>query len=301
VWDGSDLLVFGGFTKHTVNHTGLFNTVGDNLAFNPASGEWRPIASQSDPGSATSAPNPKQRVQAVWTGTKVVLFAGAGESAGGGTVHTYEFDPATDLWDRYPYDPMPGGSRIDPSVAWDGREIIVWGGVRDPSATPADPRHDGYSGPDASTRSDGWLYSPKTHKWTAMADAPVGAVGAATVWTGQQFLVWGGDTVTAGAVAPQKKGYAYDPDSNTWSELPAAPFAGLAGVTGVWTGDDFVVWGRTVSGAEARGAAYDPVRGTWSRLAAGSEVAGPGSAAFWTGSSMLVVQGKRLAGWQPAS
>jgi hypothetical protein len=133
-----------------------------------------------------------------------------------------------------------------------------------------------------------------------MAEAPVGAVGAATAWTGQQFLVWGGDTVAAGVVTSQKKGYAYDPDSNTWTELAAAPLAGLAGVTGVWTGDDFVVWGRT-SGGAARGAAYDPVRGTWSRLANGSEVAGPGSAAFWAGDSMLVVQAKQLAEWKPSN
>jgi hypothetical protein len=67
---------------------------------------------------------------------------------------------------------------------------------------------------------------------------------AATVWSGEQLLIWGGsETAGGGAQVIPPHGLAYDPRANRWSPLPKAPLRGRLDPTGVWTGRSLIVWG----------------------------------------------------------
>jgi hypothetical protein len=145
---------------------------------------------------------------------------------------------------------------------------------------------------------------------------------AATAWTGQELIVWGGMDRDRRVHAD---GAAFDPAAGRWRPLPPAPQAqqlGRLGGKAVWTGRELLIWGGAAPDDEAGavgamrpgdGLAYDPARRDWRRLPAPprralSAVAGP---AHWTGRELLVVDvegsrpvpGGRLAGaaYDPAA
>jgi N-acetylneuraminic acid mutarotase len=264
VWDGSELLFLGGFIASPPTRASAFTTTTDSWAFNPKTLLWHRIA--------PLPVSPEQTMSAFWTGQQVLLFSG--------DTHTFSYDPLANTWTTRPG--MPGGLRSGASLAWTGTQLLVWGGVQGQTSV-----------------ADGWRYDPHAGVWTRMAPAPAGAFDAASAWTGDQFLVWGGKTTTDDeqTSALHTGGYSYDPDTNAWATLPAAPYATLVGATATWTGDAFLVWGRGVLTGQAkgpaRGAAYDPISASWHVLDTASDVAGPGAKAFWTGDSMLVVGGWR--------
>jgi hypothetical protein len=304
VWDGTEMLVFGGFLKHTSGHRGVFNFATDVWAFDPATGAWRLLKTTGSPWSA-----PQRAVQAVWTGQVVVVFAGG--AAGDGPATT-EFNPATGTWSPG-YAQMPGGLRIAPAVTWTGGEVVAWGGVTDAKAAIHDPRAPRWHTAQATTLADGYAYSPATHKWTPIKGAPFSAVEPAAAWTGTDWMLYGGTQIKAGTQTPVPGGYSYDPGTDAWTALPSAPFQGLSGPVAVWNGDTYVLWGRDTGAAAApKGAVYDPVATSWSSMDASSQNAGPGAVASWTGSSMLVVGGgtpaetkgrhtQHVAEWKPSS
>ena len=85
----------------------------------------------------------------------------------------------------------------------------------------------------------------------------------ASAWTGHQFLVWGGAT---GSNHDQllADGAAYDPATQKWSTLPAAPISARSSMASVWTGSQLFIWGGyteltdNAQRATADGAMYDP-------------------------------------------
>jgi N-acetylneuraminic acid mutarotase len=107
---------------------------------------------------------------------------------------------------------------------------------------------------------EGALYDPATDTWKPITrlGAPAGRIRPATVWTGRQVIVWGGerDQHFLG------DGALYDPSSDSWTEMddrqsPAAR-GHLAAV--VWTGMQMLVWGGIDAGREvlASGGLYTP-------------------------------------------
>ena len=50
--------------------------------------------------------------------------------------------------------------------------------------------------------------------------------------------------------------------------MAPAPIAGRLAASGVWTGQEFLVWGGTVAPGDADGAAYDPSADSWRTMAA---------------------------------
>lgn len=117
---------------------------------------------------------------------------------------------------------------------------------------------------------DGWS------SWSACAQpgfralppAPIeGRIFYSAVWTGDEFIVWGGRTPDEA----KADGAAYDPVKNTWRVLAPAPLTGRVDHAAVWTGKQMIVWGGRVDGSTtttyfADGAAYDPRTNTWERL-----------------------------------
>lgn len=131
--------------------------------------------------------------------------------------------------------------------------------------------------------------------WRTIAPPPIPATGGmAAAWTGRQLVVWGGSGTASedagGSWHPSGTGAAYDPVSDRWDVLPAAPVAARVGATAVWTGREVLFWGGAAGHDRFfdDGAAYDPVTRRWRKLPPAP--IGPRSDhdAVWTGREMLV-------------
>ncbi len=95
--------------------------------------------------------------------------------------------------------------------------------------------------------------------------------GAATAWTGTEFLIWGGSERSSDAVETlQMSGAAYSPGSDTWRMLPAAPLDVDSPKAVAWDGHEMYVWDAVQGDQPAQlndAAAYDPGTDTWRPLA----------------------------------
>jgi hypothetical protein len=85
-------------------------------------------------------------------------------------------------------------------------------------------------------------------------------------------------------------GAAYDPSTDTWRKLPAAPIAPRRSHVAVWTGSEMVIWGGadTLGRALDDGAAYDVGSNSWRRLPQGPLQARENMGAVWTGHDVLI-------------
>jgi hypothetical protein len=134
-------------------------------------------------------------------------------------------------------------------------------------------------------------YNPTNNTWRAVARPPLASrEQAASVWTGSEWIVWGGTT----GQNELNDGAAYNPATNTWRTLAVSPLS-PRGVGGVWTGTEMIVsagWtgGKPRGGngelALDDGAAYSPSTDQWRPIAAGP--AHPGFVSIWTGTQMLM-------------
>jgi hypothetical protein len=87
--------------------------------------------------------------------------------------------------------------------------------------------------------ADGLLADLTTGQWTSIPVAPIEPrYMAATVWTGAEFIVFGGHSFSESFV----DGAAFDPATGTWRTISPAPMSPAPNPTVVWTGDDMVVW-----------------------------------------------------------
>ena len=162
--------------------------------------------------------------------------------------------------------------------------MIVWGGL---------------NGSNFSI-DDGGVYDPATDTWTPIpagtANAPSGRFHHSGVWSGSEFIVWGGFVNGVGNVAD---GAAFDPDTGAWRTI-AAPPAALTPRTlhsAHWTGSEMVIVGGEgifPNQEPMSSAAYDPVGDTWRSLPnADVRSEHPG---VWTGTAVFVAGGVGSAG-----
>lgn len=170
--------------------------------------------------------------------------------------------------------------------AIDDRRVVVFGGsgVLEPC--------------NGAVHGDGAVLDVTTGEWTVMPELPMlhkDRVDAASAWTGDALLVWGG--AAHGGCIPdnsQVDGASWDPDTNAWSELPPAPIAARQTAAHGWTGQELLVWGGTSAPFDddseglglggptytdrADGAAYDPSTNTWRLLPTAPDELGSGPA-----------------------
>lgn len=254
-WTGNEMLVWGGMID------GAGNSTADGAAYDPSTDSWRPIAT-------TGAPSARHSHQAVWTGSKLLVWGGfekGGYAKGGGA-----YDPATDSWT--PIADAPIGGRTRQSSVWTGSELVVWGGL------------DG-KGPLA----DGARYSPTTNSWQPLpSGGPKGRASHVGVWTGSEMVVWGGtDTFDWFG-----DGQHLDVAANAWKGMTATSGAPSLreSSTGLWTGSEVLVWGGWNGGDYfANGAFYSPSSNAWTAVADGSApTARSGHVSIWTGDELFV-------------
>jgi hypothetical protein len=123
--------------------------------------------------------------------------------------------------------------------------------------------------------------------WSELPAPPYAAACATSVWTGRELLYWGGDASCQEGLV-HDEGAAFDPGTQTWRRLPAAPIDGRSSAAAVWTGEELLVWGGWKGGLRADGAAYRPSTDEWRILAESPLSARTPVAAVWSGREMLV-------------
>jgi N-acetylneuraminic acid mutarotase len=169
-----------------------------------------------------------------------------------------KYNPQTDSWTMIAKPPT-ARYRID--LVNTGTELVYWGG----------------SGSSAYL-NDGARYHIASNTWTAIpvatVNAPAARYGHATVWdqVGGKLIVWGGYGVTP---TYKNDGALYDPSTNTWTTLPAAPIDGRYAFAYGWDPVRrwLYVWGGygtylSSSYYRADGAIYDASAGSWSLMPA---------------------------------
>jgi N-acetylneuraminic acid mutarotase len=122
--------------------------------------------------------------------------------------------------------------------------MLVWGGVV----------------PSGQRGAYGAAYNPASDTWRPLADGPLSARSNHTaVWTGRRMLVWGGQRASHGDRF-LADGAGYDPASDAWNPLPAAPLAARDRHVAVWTGTEMVILGGCCDGDApiGSGAAFRP-------------------------------------------
>ncbi len=145
----------------------------DSAVYDPEHKQWSPAAAVPPPPNDAWCLDPPGCV-GVDTGKRVV-FAGQGLA----------WDPAANRWAPIapgPYaDPYLGGK----ATAWTGSRVMLWGGGN--ARGPADA-------PPASVNAGGAAYDPAADRWEPLPAAPLTPrAGASAVWTGREFIVWGGE------------------------------------------------------------------------------------------------------------
>jgi hypothetical protein len=242
------------------------------------------------------------RASAVWTGTEAIYwgglymppdYKGRGRVSGAGAA----YEPAADEWRVLAAAPIAPRQRH--FAGWTGAEMLIWGGTGDGGGFVAD-------GAAYDPRSDSWrLLPPPPPAWLAdlrAIEEQGGADGAAAIWTAQYWIVGfkgiGDDETDPIRVA------AYDPDADSWRELPTVRAGRGGGMGLVWTGTEVVL----VSGHDAWRIEIgdEPAWQRVSRAPGGLPLSSP----VWLGDRMLAVVSKWgpnatpwsfLATWDPAS
>ncbi|HET9770067.1 MAG TPA: hypothetical protein VFS16_04195, partial [Acidimicrobiia bacterium] len=206
-------------------------------------------------------------------------------SAGGGTgsTSTTALDGAG--WKQLPRAPIAG--REGHNAVWTGREMVVWGGIGDPTADPL---------------TDGAAFDPQARTWRRIAPAPLAPRTEAEVfWTGTEMVVFGGFSVE---VDPLMDGAAWNPASDTWRRITAPPIGVRDGMVIAWAGDRLVVWGGatipSLDDPDAEtvmhndGAAWVAAGGDWVALPAAPITPRSAAESVWTGTRLVVTGGYNI-------
>ena len=312
VWNGSEMIVWGGavdFFPYYSNTGGRYNSVTDT---------WAAI-------SETNTPSGRTAQSAVWTGSEMIVWGGYSFDVYSG-IYSYfgtggRYDPQADSWASA----SPPLSGSNPTGAWTGSEMIVWGGGVSNTGLRYNPVTDtwiststinapspragqsavwtgsemiiwgGWDG-NGSFFNSGGRYDPTTDSWlaTSTTNAPVGRDLHTAVWTGSEMIVWGGSN----GMHLVNTGGRYNPDTDMWAPTSTtnAP-GGRARHRAVWTGTQMIIWGGALDGffITDTGGKYNPETDSWTATStANVPDARYGHTAVWTGDEMIVWGGTTI-------
>lgn len=216
VSDGTTIYVLGALSGTN------FTAIDDSYKLDPATdSQWTSLAAM------TSGRERGAAVGGLIAG-KIYLAGGFRNVAASDLVDVY--DPATDSW--APLANLPA-TRDHACGAAIGDELIFAGGRTVQTNSP---------------RPDVWSYTASTNTWTARAAMPTGRGGMGCGAIGNQLYTTGGEGNPAAASGVFPDVEAFDPATNTWSELPDMPNPkhGVAGA--VWDGALYLCGGANMEG-----------------------------------------------------
>ncbi len=154
------MIVWGG--RHSQDQTILSS----GAIFDPVSNVWSQMTS-------TGAPSARYGHAAVWTGGKMIIWAGTNTSGVLDTGSSY--DPFNNSWQPLTTNGAPA-AMSQHSAIWTGKEMIVWGYETGAIFTPSN-----------QSSADTWTA-------TSMTNVPSERFNHSAVWTGSQMIIWGGVT-----------------------------------------------------------------------------------------------------------
>ena len=160
VWTGNEMIVWGG----TSNGSSYLN---DGGRYDPSLDKWAQVPARA------GLPTGRAWHTAVWAGDEMIVWGGQDSNSALGDGGRY--DPVNDVWH-----PMASSDlREEHGAVWTGARMLVWGG----------------NAGDALQLRTGGRYDPASDTWlpTSVSDVtPIGRRQHATVWTGNEMIVWGG-------------------------------------------------------------------------------------------------------------
>jgi hypothetical protein len=263
VWTGAEVIFWGGLTGALPPYVAL----ADGVRYNPGSGTFQSVTTNGAPAGRFNA-------STVWTGTEMIIWGGDdGTNALGDGAR---YNPVTDTWTPLPSLGAPSARELH-NAAWTGTDMLVWGGQDALTAT--------------SYFGDGARYNPASNAWysISLSNAPSARSMFASVWTGSQMIIWGGQNGGGGFA----DGRIYTPSTDSWTAMSGngAPLA-RSSSTAVWTGTQMIVWGgNTLAGGSYlnTGALYTPSSDSWASMtSSGAPSARTGVPPVWTGTEMIV-------------
>src|SRR5262249_34195267 len=140
-------------------------------------------------------------------------------------------------------------------------------------------------------------YEPATDTWSPIATGgqPSARQNAAAVWTGSEWIVWGGETPDS-TPAQLDTGGRYDPALDLWTATSrtSAP-TGRALHRATWTGDAMIVFGGsdTSGGPTSSGGRYVPASDSWLPVSAvGAPDPRYSQSQAWDGGGLIVWGGQ---------
>jgi hypothetical protein len=257
VWTGSKMIIWGGNggPGKLVLNTGA--------AYDPTNHSWSPV-------SQTGAPSARHSHDAVWTGSKMIVWGGydgTAEASGGGI-----YDPATDTWSAMTTVGEPA-RRLLFSALWNGKTMVIFGGLT--NNTPI---------------SQGAAFDPATNTWTNLPTSgqPSPRFNHSALWIGDRIIIWGGQNYADWL----STGSSYNPTTNMWMGPTPAPNVPQARElhSAVWTGSEMLLWGGWDGGAYLNtGATFDPITSAWKPISATNAPSRRSEhSAVWTGKNFIV-------------
>lgn len=163
-------------------------------------------------------------------------------------------------------------------AVWTGDELIIQGGASGTVEVPG--------------LRTGLAYDPGADTWRELEPAPAALTdwpGGRVAWTGTQLLFVAVETGAEGL--GRTAVFAYDPDTDGWTE--SAPLPDEPALTGpaVWTGDELIIAGGSTNMPDDRVWAYRPSADTWRELPGSGIAAVEGMAGVWTGREAVFIGG----------
>jgi N-acetylneuraminic acid mutarotase len=232
IWTGSKMIVWGG--TDGVGSSTMYNS---GAIYDPQNDAWVP--------TETGAPLGRIHHTAVWTGSKMIVWAGMiGSSTDSATDTGGVYDPVLGSWSSTTVVGAPA-ARFGAAAIWDGTSMIVYGG---------------------GNAQAGGKYNPTANGWTTMSasGAPAKHQFSKAVWTGDRMIVWGGGSPTN---IYSDTGGRYLPSENAWTVTSNASVpSARVWHSVVWTGSQMLIFGGngpSLNGvgpamAMAEGAIYTP-------------------------------------------
>jgi hypothetical protein len=116
--------------------------------------------------------------------------------------------------------------------------------------------------------------------WSELDHGPLEPRWPAVVtWTGEEIVIWGGETIGGSSVV--SGGVAYRPDTGVWREMSPDPLRDAREPGWVWTGEELLVW------TFEQAAAWQPESNTWRTIDPWPLSPSFYRRAVWTGEGIL--------------
>ena len=188
---------------------------------------------------------------------------------------------APGAWQRLPAAPIAPNEAL--TSVWTGTQMLVFG-------DHVKRANDGAVLERAPVAAS---YDPRTHRWRKLA--PPGSsgdlVGAASVWTGTEMLVWA-----------QGVHEAYNPSTNSWRTFLSSGLLATHDAHGLvaWTGRELIGWGGGCCGdAFSDGVGFNRRTKRWRALPRGPLAGSQHPVGAWTGRELVILVGNTSPDGKP--